>query len=115
MTVDTGTEREGESIMMKGGNMAAVYWLHRISRRGQDVTRLVVALEDRSRWCFQVKHVKRVKNTLAGGLTRWDPNMVLEELPNRRPNVSWQEDSLLHHLEIIVKEVGGYDWGGEIA
>lgn len=54
---------------------------------------LMVALEDRSRWCFQEKYVKRIKNTLAGGLM-WDPNTVLEELPKRQPNVSWQENAV---------------------
>lgn len=49
--------------------------------------RLMGALEDRSGWCFEAKHVKGIMNMLADGQIRRDSNMLLEELTNRWPDV----------------------------
>ena len=80
-----GPEREGESVMMKGDNMTVVYWVHQLHAGG--FMRLMGGAEDRSGWCFQVKHLKGVINTLADGETRWDSSTLLEELTNRTPDV----------------------------
>lgn len=56
--------------------------------------RLMWVLEDRSGWCFQVRNIKWIINTLADGVTRWDSNMLIEELINRTPDVKLKEHAL---------------------
>ena len=88
----------GASILMRGDNSSDVHRVNRC-RGGREtrpgaVMRMMGCLEMRSEWCFRVKHVKGVANTLTDGISRWDRDSISPKLTAFRPDVNWQEQVL---------------------
>ena len=44
------------------------------------MTWILGALEVKGKWCFQAGHVSGMDNSLAGLITRYEPNMINAEL-----------------------------------
>ena len=58
------------------GSMSAVHWVGKCrggtEPRSGALMRMRGCLEMRSGWCFRVKHVKGISNTLADGISQWE-------------------------------------------
>ena len=88
----------GESILIRGDNISAVYWVNRCrggrKPRAGALMRMLGCLEMRSNWCFRAKHVRGVTNVLADGVSRWDRSTIAHNLRSLRPDIDWQEQRL---------------------
>ena len=56
--------------------------------------RLLGCLEVGSGWCFDALHVAGVENTIADGISRWEPEEIDGNLRAFRPNVAWHRQVL---------------------
>ena len=56
--------------------------------------RLLGCLEVGSGWCFDALHVAGVENTIADGISRWEPEDIDGNLRAFRPDVAWHRQVL---------------------
>ena len=56
--------------------------------------RLLGCLEVSSGWCFDALHVAGVENTIADGISRWNPGAIDGILHAFRPDVVWHRQVL---------------------
>ena len=56
--------------------------------------RLLGCLEVGSGWCFDALHVAGVENTIADGISRWEPEDIDGNLRASRPDVAWHPQVL---------------------
>ena len=56
--------------------------------------RLLRCLEVGSGWCFDALHVAGVENTIADGISRWEPERIDGTLHAFRPDVAWHRQVL---------------------
>ena len=56
--------------------------------------RLLGCLQVGSRWCFDALHVTGVENTIADGISRWEPEDIEGNLRAFRPDVAWYRQVL---------------------
>ena len=56
--------------------------------------RLLGCLEVDGGWCFDVLHVAGVENTIADGISRWEPEDIDGNLRAFRPDVAWHRQVL---------------------
>ena len=88
-----------DTVLMRGDNSSACCWVNKC-RGGKEpragaVMRVLGCLEMGSGWCFRAKHIKGVRNTLADGISRWEPrNSIPTELHRLRPDIAWHEQIL---------------------
>ena len=86
-----------DTILMRGDNMSAVQWVSKrrggIEPRSGALMRLVGCLEVGSGWCFNALHVAAV-NTIADGISRWEPEDIDGNLRAFRPDVAWHPQIL---------------------
>ena len=78
--------RENILMQMQGDNMTAVHWVSKC-RGGKEPRsgapmRLLVCLEVGSGWCFDAVHVAGVDNSIADGISRWEPHYASRAPPN---------------------------------
>ena len=69
-----------DTISMRGDDMSAVQWVSKC-RRGREprpgaLMRLLGCPEVGSRWCLDALHVLGVENTIADGISRWEPEDI---------------------------------------
>ena len=88
-----------DCILMRGDNSSACCWVSKCrggkEQRSGALMRVLGCLEMGSGWCFRAKHIKGVRNTLADGISRWEPReSIPTELHRMRPDVSWHEQVL---------------------
>lgn len=88
----------GDCVLLRGDNEASVAWIQRC-RGGREprsgaLIRLLGVLEVSSGWHFQASHVSGVLNSLADGISRWDPVDMRANLFGACPHVRWQEVEL---------------------
>ena len=86
------------SIRMMGDNSSSVAWVNK-GRGGREprsgaLMRMLGCLEMGSGWCFEAAHVKGVDNTIADGISRWEPETIDAHLRLSRPNVAWRQQVL---------------------
>ena len=56
--------------------------------------RLLGCLEVGSGWCFDALHVDGVENTIADGISRWEPEDIDGNLRSSRPDIAWHRQVL---------------------
>ena len=56
--------------------------------------RLLGCLEVGSGWCFDALHVAGVENTIADGVSRWEPGGIDDNVRVFRPDVAWHRQVL---------------------
>ena len=56
--------------------------------------RLLGYLEVGSGYCFDALHVAGVENTIADGISRWEPEDIDGNLRASRPDVAWHQQVL---------------------
>ena len=66
-----------DTILMRGDNTSAVQWVSKYrggrEPRSEALVRLLGCLEIGSGWCFDALHVAGVENTIANGISPWNP------------------------------------------
>ena len=69
-----------DTVLMRGDKMSAVQWVSKCRRgtepRSGALMRLLGCLEVGSGWCFDALHVVGVENTIADGISRWEPEDI---------------------------------------
>ena len=87
-----------DTILIRGDNMSAVQWVSKrkggIDLRSGALMRLLGCLEVGSGWCFDALNVAGVENTIADGISRWQPDDMDGNLHASRPNVAWSRQVL---------------------
>ena len=83
---------------MRGDNMSAVQWVSEC-RGGREprsgaLMRLLGCLEVCSGWYFDALHVAVVENTIADGISRWQPENIDGNLRASQPDVAWHRQVL---------------------
>ena len=87
-----------DTVLMRGDNMSAVQWVSKC-RGGKEprsgaLRRLLGCLEVGSAWCFDALHAAGVENTIADGISRWEPEAIDGNLHAFRPDVAWHRQVL---------------------
>ena len=86
------------SIRMMGDNSSSVAWVNKCrggsEPRSGAIMRMLGCLEMGSGWCFEAAHVRGVDNTIADGISRWEPATIDARLRLSRPNVAWRQQVL---------------------
>ena len=57
--------------------------------------RLLGCLEVGSGWCFDALHIAGVENTIADGISRWEPEDIDGNLRASRPDIAWHRQVLV--------------------
>ena len=78
------SDAAGNPIQMRGDNMAAVSWAPRgggaTDKRTCLLMRMLGRLELASGWNHNETHIPGVQNTLAGGVSRWSREMLVDKV-----------------------------------
>ena len=87
-----------DTVLMRGYKMSAVQWVSKCrggrQPRSGALMRLLGCLEVGSGWWFDVLHVGGVENTIADGISRWEPEDNDGNLRAFRPDVAWHRQVL---------------------
>lgn len=83
-----------DCVLLRGDNEASVAWIQRCrggnEPRSGALMRMLGALEVSSGWFFRASHVSGVLNSLADGISRWNPADVHANLCAASPHIPWQ-------------------------
>ena len=101
----------GDCIQLRGDNEPSVAWIQRC-RGGKEprsgaIMRMLGVIEVSSGWLFQSSHVPGVLNSLADGISRWDPADIHANLCAAAPSVRWQEVELSQASQDLCSAVLG--------
>lgn len=88
--------RDGEVVLMRRDNSSVVQWVVHCKGGKDDVLaggrrRIFGALEVKGKWCFQVKRMGVMGNSLGDPITRYEPSIINAELKYKRSDVNWRE------------------------
>ena len=79
-------------IIRRGDSTSADQWVSECKRGGEPrsgaLVRLLGCLEVNSGWCFDALHVAGVENTIADGISLWNPKAIDGNLHAFRPDVA---------------------------
>ena len=83
-----------DRVLLRGDNEASVAWIKRCrgakEPRSGALMRLLGVIEVSSTWHFDAEHVPGVFNSVADGISRWEPDDVFDKLCSVAPNIAWQ-------------------------
>ncbi|CAB1112908.1 unnamed protein product [Ectocarpus sp. CCAP 1310/34] len=105
----------GNRVQLRGDNEDSVAWIQRCrggkEPRSSALMRMLGAIEVSSGWLFQSSHVPGVLNSIADGISRWQPDDVYDNLCAAAPHVRWQEvesDEAAHKMcSAVLGSTGG--------
>ena len=86
---------EGDPVLMRSDNVAAVSWVSRCGgardKRAGLFLRMLGRLEIKGRWSHLAKHIPGVTNTLADGISRWPRAAIGSEVRELMNSNEWSE------------------------
>ena len=91
-------ETEGDPILMRGDNVAAVTWSNRCGgakdKRAGLMMRMLGRLEISGGWGYNAKHIPGVQNVLADGISRWPRSELAAKVRQLTNTNDWREQPI---------------------
>ena len=88
----------GDSIAMRGDNIAAVTWVNNYGgardKRACLLMRMLGRLEIKGGWSHVAKHVPGVENTLADGISSWPRAELARKVRELTNSTDWMEQKI---------------------
>ena len=91
-------EYAGDTVLLRGDNVSAVSLLNRCGgardKRAALAMRIMGRLEITSGWSHKAKHIPGVLNGLAGVISGWQPDRIVEKLRSHVNEGDWRQRPL---------------------
>ena len=90
-------DAEGDYILMRGDNRAALSWVTRCGgatdKRACLLMRMLARLELAGGWNHTAKHIAGVQNILADGISRWPRSTLADKVREQTNSSDWYEQN----------------------